>query len=151
MEDIEIQQKESIVDTMVKHDGIISKVTKDLVTVTLSGNINCEGCKAKAVCGASESSDKEVEVPNESLNWGVNESVTVLLKKHLAVKAVFFAYIFPFILLLGTLLIASNYLEEWAAGLLALFILVPYYMILYVLRPAFKKEFKVSILKTSQL
>lgn len=151
MEDIEIKGQGTVVGTMVKHDGVISKVTKDTITIALSGNINCEGCKAKAVCGTSESSDKEVEVPNESLSWGVNENVTVVLKKHLAVKAVFFAYIFPFILLLGTLLISSIYMEEWAAGLLALFILVPYYMILYILRPAFKKEFKVSILKTPRL
>ncbi|EAR01122.1 SoxR reducing system RseC family protein [Maribacter sp. HTCC2170] len=151
MEDIEIEHYGTVAGAMVEHDGVISKISNNKITVALKGNINCDGCKAKAVCGAADSNGKEIEVDNVSQQLDLNEDVTVLLKKNLAIKAVFLAYILPFIFLLLTLLLASNYFEEWFAGLLALAILLPYYLIIYALRGSFKKEFKVSILKTTQL
>lgn len=151
MEDIPTDRITTIDKSMVRHDGVISKISNNKVTVALKGNINCDACNAKAICGASESSAKEIEVQNVSQSLGLNENVTVLLKKSLALRAVFLAYVFPFILLLGTLLIASYYYEEWIAGLLALTVLIPYYTILYALRNTFKKEFKISILKRSNL
>ena len=151
MEDILTEHIGTIDGSMVRHDGVISKISKNKVTVALKGNINCDACNAKAICGASESSAKEIEVENVSQTMALNENVTVLLKKSLALRAVFFAYVFPFILLLGTLLITSYYYEEWIAGLLALAVLIPYFTILYALRNSFKKEFEVSILKISSL
>ncbi|MBT8302437.1 MAG: SoxR reducing system RseC family protein [Maribacter sp.] len=151
MEDILTEHITTIDESMVRHDGVISKISNNIVTVALKGNINCDACNAKAICGASESNAKEIEVQHVSQPLGLNENVTVLLKKSLALRAVFLAYVFPFIVLLGTLLIASYYYEEWIAGLLALAVLIPYFAILYALRNSFKKEFKVSILKTSSL
>jgi len=151
MDDIPTDHSTTIDESMVQHDGIISKISNNKVTVALKGNINCDACNAKAICGASDSGAKVIEVQNVSQSLGLHENVTVLLKKSLALRAVVLAYVFPFIILLGTLLIASYYYEEWIAGLLALIVLVPYYTILYTLRNTFKKEFKVSILKTSNL
>ncbi len=151
MEDILTEHTSTIDGSMVRHDGVISKISNTKVTVALKGKLNCEACNAKAICGASESSAKEIEVENVSQTIVLNENVTVLLKKSLAFRAVFLAYVFPFILLLGTLLIASYYYEEWIAGLLAIAVLVPYFTILYTLRNSLKKEFEVSILKTSNL
>jgi len=151
MEDIPTDRITAIARSMVQHDGIVSKISNNKVTVALKGNINCDACNAKAICGASEASTKEIEVQDVSQSLGLNENVTVLLKKSLALRAVFLAYVFPFMLLLSTLLIASYYYEEWVAGLLALVVLIPYFIILYALRNTFKKEFKISILKTSNL
>jgi len=79
----------------------------------------------------------------------MNERVDVILKKTLGLKAVFWAYVFPFILMFFTLIIASNFLKEWLAGLLSLFVLIPYYLILNFLKASLKDAFKVSVLKTS--
>lgn len=134
-------------DTFV-HAGIISKINSDSVIVTLEQNIHCESCHAKGSCGVSESSAKEIEVPNSSDVFKINEHVNVILKKALGLKAVFWAYVFPFILMFSTLIIASNFLKEWLAGLLSLFILIPYYLMLYSLKTRLKSSFKMSILKT---
>ena len=138
----------------MKHLGAISKITNSNITVSIEGNVNCEGCKAKAACGVSETNVKEIEIQNPGLwdndtglSFSLNEEVTVELQEELGLKAVFWAYVFPFILLVGVLLIASVFFSEWQAGLLSLSILLPYYILLYFLNSFFKRKFKVSILK----
>lgn len=136
-------------DRMIKHEGVVSKISNSIVTVSLKGNINCEACNAKAACGVSESNSKEIEFSNLTQSLKLNENVEVLLKKNLGLKAVFWAYVFPFILMLTVLLIASTLFKEWIAGLLSIAILIPYYFMLYVLKNSFKKTFRLTILKTT--
>mgnify|MGYP002712973124 CR=1 FL=1 len=131
---------------VVRHDGYVSKVNNNQVTVTLLGNINCEACHAKGACGMAETEAKQIEIESTQ-PFQLNDNVEVCLNKGLGLKAVFWAYVCPFILLISTLFISSLYLEEWLAGLLSLAILVPYYTMLFVLRQTFKKAFQISVLK----
>lgn len=140
---ISLQKKN---DTFV-HSGLISKISGQTITVNLEQNIHCDSCRAKSSCGISESSTKAVEVLNSKDSFKINEEVNVVLKKALGLKAVFWAYVFPFILMFSTLIIASNFLKEWLAGLISLLIIVPYYIVLYFLKNALKSAFQVSILK----
>jgi len=131
----------------VKHSGVISRVNKSFITVSLNDDVNCEGCKAKGACGVSESNSKEIEVPITQQTFKLNEDVDVVMQKELGLKAVFWAYIFPFILLFAVLLISSLFVTEWIAGLLSLLVLVPYYLSLYVFNASFQKAFRVNIIK----
>lgn len=135
---------------IVNHEGIVSKISKTTITISLKGNVNCEGCKAQSACGVSDSNDKEIEVLNPIQSFQVNEEVAVVLKKELGLKAVFWAYVFPFILMAVVLVVTSFFFEEWVAGLLSLFILLPYYFMLYIMKDAFQKAFQVSILKFNE-
>ncbi len=147
MEKLDLKSfKENTKDT-ITHEGVISKISNDTVTVSLKGNVSCEACKAKAACGVSESNSKEIEVNGISQSFKLNESVQVLLKKDLGLKAVFWAYIFPFVLMLSVLFLASPFFKEWVAGLLAIGVLIPYFLLLYVFSNFFKKVFTISILK----
>ncbi len=130
------------------HSGVISKIAGGSIIVSLEQNIHCDSCRAKAACGISESNTKEVEIINSIDSFKINEHVKVVLKKTLGFKAVFWAYIFPFILMFSTLIITSGFLKEWMAGILSLLILVPYYFMLYFLKNTLKSAFKMSILKT---
>lgn len=129
------------------HSGIVSKINNNSVTVTLEQNIHCEACHAKGACGMSESENKVIEISNSQVSFKMNEQVNVVLKKAIGLKAVFWAYVFPFILMFITLIIASNFVPEWMAGLISLFMLIPYYILLYFLQNTFKKAFEISILK----
>ncbi|WP_456377551.1 SoxR reducing system RseC family protein [Lutibacter sp.] len=131
----------------IKHEGYISKITSQTITVSLKGNVNCDGCKAQSACGVSDSNDKEIEIFETNSSFKLNESVELVLKKQLGLKAVFWAYVFPFILMLLVLIIASGFLKEWMAGLLSLLVLLPYYLIIYKLNSFFEKVFKIEILK----
>ena len=148
MENTHTESFNSLGSFDINHKGIVSKISEGVLTVSLKGNINCEGCKAKAACGVSDSKDKEIDVFETDQAFKLNESVQIVLEKGLGLKAVFFAYVLPFILLIFTLFIASNFLEEWIAGLLSLSILIPYYLLLYFMKDSFQKVFKLSIHKT---
>lgn len=131
----------------IKHEGIVSKISKNAITISLKGNVNCEGCKAQSACGVSDSNDKEIEIENPTQSFQLNETVDLVLNRELGLKAVFWAYVFPFILMFLVLILTSLFLKEWIAGLVSLFVLVPYYFMLFVLKDTFKKAFQLSILK----
>ncbi|MEN8139311.1 MAG: SoxR reducing system RseC family protein, partial [Bacteroidota bacterium] len=117
------------------------------VTVSLKDNINCASCNAKSACGISGSNSKEIEVFTTNQSFSINEPVNITLQKELGLKAVFWAYFFPFILMLIVLIIGSAFFKEWIVGLLSILILIPYYLMLYISKDSFKKAFKISILK----
>lgn len=131
----------------IKHFGKVSNISKTTITVTLDSNIHCNTCNAKSVCNVSSSNTKNIEVENTFKSFALNEKVNVIMQKELGLKAVFFAYVFPFILLFFTLIISSIFLKELIAGLLSILILIPYYITLYLLRNSFANYFKISILK----
>ena len=127
------------------HSGVISQIKRGSVIVSLDKNVHCESCHAKGACGVSDSAEKVVEIANADGRYALNEPVEVILKKNLGHKAVFWAYVFPFILMLLTLLTASYFVAEWLAGVLSLLILIPYYLLIHGLKGYFKKTFDISI------
>ena len=149
MENHDVNSSHTTNKSSVIHEGVVTNITDDIVTVSLKGNINCEGCKAKMACGASESSEKEIEVSYTSTSFQLNEPVAVTLNKSLGLKAVFFAYVLPFIVMISVLLISSTIVKEWLAGVLSILVLIPYYTIIYLMKNSFKETFKFSILKTT--
>ena len=149
MEQLDLEQDNIGEIQEITHQGVISKISKNKITVALKGNVNCEGCKAQSACGVSDSNDKEIEIVNTMQSFQLNESVDVLLKRELGLKAVFWAYVFPFILMMIVLVTTSFFVKEWIAGLLSLIILLPYYYMLYMLKDTFQKAFQISILKFS--
>lgn len=145
MENLDINSDMPIGDNLIKHNGFISKISKNSVTVSLIGNMNCDACNGKAACGISESNVKEIEIFDIRKSFGLNDQVDVVMEKSLGLKAVFWMYIFPFLLMIFTLIGAMAVFAEWLAGLLSLLILIPYYLTIYFFRNAFKKAFKFYI------
>ena len=128
------------------HAGVVSEMKGSSIIVALDENVHCESYAARGACGVTDSVNKTVEVINPEGTFKLNQPVEVVLKKDLGQKAVFWAYIFPFLLMLATLVTSSLFLEEWMAGLLSLLILIPYYGMIYALKNYFKKTFRVSVL-----
>ncbi len=60
-------------------------------------------------------------------------------------KAVLFAYVIPFVLMLITLLVLSGFTNNLVAGLSALGITIPYYAIIYLNKKHFEKQFSFII------
>ncbi len=149
MENYKLNSYHSDTKNTIQHDGVITKITNQKVTVSLNGNINCEACNAKTVCGSSESNQKEIEVLTTNPSLQLNDTVDVIISKDLGMKAVFWAYFLPFILIISVLIISSLFVKEWIAGLLSIFVLIPYYLLLFVFKKEFVKSFKFSILKTT--
>ncbi len=131
----------------IRHAGTVSKISGNTVTVRLNGNINCSGCSSKSACGMAESESEEIELQNQGDTFKINESVELVLEKNLGFKAVLWAYIFPFILMLSSLFISLVFFSEPVSGLIALFVLIPYYAVLYFSKNIFQRVFKLSLIK----
>jgi len=129
------------------HSGVVSEIHGRSIIVSLDKDVHCESCSAKGACGVSDSTTKEVEIIDSQESFKLNEPVKVILKKDLGQKAVFWAYIFPFLLMLLILVTASLFFAEWIAGLLALLILIPYYATVYAFKNYFRRTFRISILR----
>lgn len=149
MENHKVNSYHSDTKNTIQHEGVITKITNQKVTVSLNGNINCEGCNAKTICGSTESNQKEIEVLTSNPSFQLNDPVDVIISKDLGMKAVFWAYVLPFILVISVLMFSSFLVKEWIAGLLSIFVLIPYYLLLFAFKKEFVKSFKFSILKTS--
>lgn len=131
----------------ISHPGIVSKISKNRVEIAILGNVHCEACNAKSACGVSDAETKIVKVSNSDNSLVINQQVDIVMQNSLGLKAVFYGYVLPFLLLFVVLFTSSVFLKEWQAGLLALFVLFPYYSILYFNEKTIEKTFRINVLK----
>ena len=131
----------------VYHTGTIIKITGNTADVKIIQQSACGKCHAKGMCSMSDVKEKVVDVTLPSPHsFQEGQQVTVILGRKLGMKAVLLAYFLPFIFLLVTLLVVYAITKnEAAAGLSALGIMVPYFLILSLFNKKFKKEYEFRI------
>ncbi len=132
----------------ITHEGIISHIGKDVITVMIVSKASCASCQVAGACSASDIEEKNVDVKRGLYdNYNVGDKVTVMMDQSLGTWAVMFGYVFPFLVLLIGLIVFTQTLDsEGLAGLLALALLVPYYFILYLSRKHIDKTFQFKII-----
>lgn len=132
----------------ITHDGIISSISKDVITVMIVSKASCASCQVKGACSASDIEEKIVEVKrNLNDRHEVGDKVTVMMDQSLGTLAVMFGYVFPFlVLLIGLILFTQTLSSEGLAGLLALLLLIPYYFVLYLTKNKMAKKFQFRII-----
>lgn len=131
----------------ISHDGTIIDIKDSIIYVKIIAMASCASCHAKGACSASDIEEKIVEVKEPSShNYKNGDFVTVLLNQSAGIKAVLMGYIYPFLLILITLIITTNLIEnQGVAGLISLLTLVPYYGILYLTRNKQRKTFSFRL------
>ncbi len=132
----------------ITHDGLISQITKDVIRVMIVSKASCASCQIKGACSASDVEEKIVDVKRGLYdNYHVGDKVVIMMDQALGTWAVLFGYFFPFLVLIGGLIIFTQTIDnQGIAGLLALFLLVPYYTILYLSRKQMEKKFQFKII-----
>jgi sigma-E factor negative regulatory protein RseC len=131
----------------ISHPGIVEQVTDDKVIVKIIAMSACSSCHAKGMCNVADMEEKIVEIrKTPHRDFKKNDQVTVSMKKSLGSRAVLLGYIFPFVLMIATLLLVLFLIgDEGVAGLSALLILIPYYWLLYIYRSKLKSTFSFTI------
>ncbi len=132
---------------IIEHPGVVLKVHENNLEVMMQTQSACAACHAKGACSAADMQEKIVTV-RKSLNdaYQTGQQVTVLMKRELGTLAVFFGYIFPFLVMLITLIVLIiNDFSEGIAGLAAIVVLVPYYLILYLMRDRLNDKFVFAV------
>ena len=131
----------------IRHSGIVKKVDNDFYYVSIVAQSACASCHVKGACNVTDMNEEVVEVPrHQNMNYNVGDNVQVAMKKSLGTRAVMLGYLIPFGLVLVTLLVTLGFVDDQGlAGLAALGILIPYYLILYRIKDRLKRTFVFSI------
>ena len=129
----------------ISHEGIIDHIGNDTVFVRILSKSACAECHSKSMCGVSEMTEKLIEVKQNVSGFNQGQTVNVILDRSLGNKAVLLGYLIPFIILITTLLISSSFLSELWSGLLAIAILIPYYLLLFTFKEKLSKTFYFRI------
>jgi sigma-E factor negative regulatory protein RseC len=132
---------------MIKHDGIVIAVNGDgTVRVRIVQTSACASCKAKAMCASAESVEKEIDAMGDGL-LAIGDEAEVIVAEKIGWKAIFLAYILPFILLLGSVLVFNEFLKEEIAGTIALCTMGVYYIVLGLFKNKLQKQFSFTARK----
>ncbi len=130
----------------VSHKGVIKEFSKKGIIVGIIAESACAACHAKGACSASDMTEKEIEIDHYKGEFQIGQHVLVTGKTSQGFKALFLAYLLPFILVMMVLIITTNLsVNEGLSGLLSVGILIPYYLILYLFRNRLKQSFDFEI------
>lgn len=131
-------------NNVIEHEGTVVSIDGDVMQVSILSTSACASCKAAQLCTASELKEKMVRValqPGEVRNVG--DHVVVQGTETMGTLAIFVAYVSPLILmLLGLLFAKALHASDATAGIAALAMLIPYYIILKFVSPRIDKEFR---------
>ncbi len=136
----------------VEHSGVVEYVDSQVVRVGFVSHASCSSCHAKGACSISEVDSKYVEVKTSEKEYKIGEPVTIVLEQKMGFKALWFGYIIPLIvLLIGVIVTYSITGKDGLAGLVAIGLLPPYYLLLYFYRDTLKNKFEFTLKKSNTL
>jgi sigma-E factor negative regulatory protein RseC len=105
----------------------------------------CGSCDAKGVCGMTETNAKHVRITQNAQNYYIGQQVRIFLQESKAMNAVLLAYVFPAVVLIGSLAVFVQYVSDALAALYALLLLALYYAILRNFRKKISTQFVFEI------
>lgn len=135
----------------VEHEGKVVEISERYISVEIVNKSACAACHAKGVCAASDEKIKYIEVPLSidtlAEDYKVGDTVLVVMKGSLGLKAIFLAYVVPLIVLMASILLFSLlHLHEAAVGLLSVGVTALYYIVLFIFRNRLSRIFTFYIL-----
>lgn len=131
----------------IKHKGTVESIDGSWVKVKILQASACSSCSVKSYCHSSESKEKLVDVFAPGCKYMPGDEVMLVGATSMGLKAVLWAFVFPFLLLLVALFVTMYYTQadELLSALLSLVALIPYYIMLFLLRNKFKKHFTFTM------
>lgn len=135
-------------EELIRHNGVVLSTQGETAKVEILQTSACAACKAKQMCMSAESQQKIIDaVMVEPLKAG--DEVEVVVREHLAWRAVLLAYVLPFIVMVGVIA-ALDFWTDWTesvVGTLSLCAIALYYIGLSVFKHRLQKQFSFSARK----
>ena len=130
----------------INHQGIVKNISGSHVSVRIIQTSACSACSVKGHCSSADNKEKVIDVIAPPNTYRVGEEVMIVGATSMGLMAVLLAFVVPFFLLVISLFIAMELMNNdlWAA-LFALGILVPYYIILWINKSRLKQQFTFTI------
>lgn len=121
---------------MIRHEGVVESVVGDDVRVRIGQTSGCAACKLSGHCNASETQVKVIEAkarPGQQLRPG--QAVTVSTSLTTGYRAVAWGFGLPLVVLVAVIVLVKVLTgDEALAALAGLAALVPYYLLVWLLR-----------------
>ena len=126
----------------IRHEGVITRVEKDRVYVSVSQSSACASCKVAAHCNAAETKEKVIEIRGKHGDqYKVGQQVTVSTTPRIGIMASVYAYAIPLVLMVGVIILVTALTgDELTAACCGLAVLLPYYLLIYLLRDLISQQ-----------
>ena len=132
----------------IEHQGVIISIDDKVAHVKIEQTSACASCHVKSVCGASEKSEKIIDANLMDASLKIGDQVTVIGQKSLGIQAILLAYVLPFVLIVVILFFANIFTtNELVIGTCALASLIPYFVILRLMRNKIQAKFQFYAIK----
>ena len=135
----------------IRHEGVIQSIDEQGIHVRIVQTAACASCKVASQCQMSDKKEKIVDVDNDgTVNVKEGDSVVVYTEESMGFKAVFLAFILPFLFMVGALVgVSAITHDEPLAALAGIVMLIPYYWVMFTRKDMLKKQFQFK-LETNQ-
>ncbi len=144
----ELQCRDYKMSQIIEHAGVIHQIDGRHIRVQILQESACSSCHAKGACSAADMKDKFVDIESDGSDYKVGEQVTLYGQSSMGLFAVLLAFVIPFLIILLTLFILKNYIDNEAiSGSIALGTLLPYFIILSFFNSRLKSKLKFQIKK----
>lgn len=130
----------------ISHLGMVVNTIGDKAVIYLIKQDECHVCHLRDFCGVDDDERSRFEVPLGNL--AIGDQVSLEIKQSTGFMALFWAYLMPFALIMLILIGGSvmHLAEQWL-GILALLILVPYFLGLSLFRKKLKENLDFQVKK----
>ncbi|MDR2131450.1 MAG: SoxR reducing system RseC family protein [Odoribacteraceae bacterium] len=129
----------------IEHEGVVTRVEGERVTVTIESPTACEGCHARRACGQSGGKTREIVVRHPGGNINAGERVTVRVSGRHAARSVFLAYIVPSVIAIAVVALLSPRAGEVTTAAVALAAIAGYLLLLFACRDALAREITFTL------
>lgn len=133
--------------TVITHKGRVKQIDSTRILVQIMQASACSACEAKSLCHSAESKEKMIEVhAADAADFEVGQEVMLVGTLSQGLKAVVYAYVIPLILMLVVLFLSLlRGMDEALAALLSIGVLIPYYLIIYLMRHHLTRKFSFTL------
>lgn len=131
----------------IKHAGVVDGVEGECVRVRILQSSACSACKVAAHCNASETKEKIIDVMDaDASHYQKGDQVMVVADTAVGFCASLYGYLLPLILMVVTLVgvLAATH-SEGLAAVSALGILIPYYVLLFLMRNKLRNRLSFTL------
>lgn len=131
----------------IKHAGVVDGVEGECVRVRILQSSACSTCKVAAHCNASETKEKIIDVMDaDASRYQKGDQVMVVADTAVGFRASLYGYLLPLILMVVTLVgvLAATH-SEGLAAVSALGILIPYYVLLFLMRNKLRNRLSFTL------
>ena len=131
----------------IRHLGIVESINGCYLKVKIVQTSACSACSIKGHCSASDSKEKVIDVYNiKGINCEVGQQVVISGSTSMGMKAVMWAFAFPFVVLIFSLFVSMSIThDEMKSSLISLAMLIPYYIVIYFLKDKFSRTFVFTL------